>query len=71
MLISLSEYAALHGRDPSTIRQRVLRGLSPSAVKIGRNWCIDSEEPLEDTRIKSGKYIGWRKPSTGEGQVDT
>lgn len=61
MLISLQEYAQIHGRTPDTIRQRCQRGLSKSARKIGRNWVIDSEEPLIDNRVKSGKYKNWRK----------
>ena len=56
MLISLSEYAKLHGREQSTVRQRVLRGNFKTAVKIGRNWCIDSEEEYTDGRVVNGKY---------------
>lgn len=52
MLISIAEYAAMHGKHPDNIRQRILRG-NLSAVKIGRNWCIDSETPLIDKRTKS------------------
>lgn len=56
MLISLSEYAEKHGREQSTVRQKVLRGNFKTAVKIGRNWCIDSEEEYTDIRVTSGKY---------------
>lgn len=52
MLISIAEYAAKHDKHPDNIRQRILRGTLP-AVKIGRNWCIDSETPLTDKRTKS------------------
>ena len=51
-LISIAEYAAKVNRDPATIRQRILRGTLP-AIKIGRNWCIDSDTPLIDKRTKS------------------
>jgi hypothetical protein len=61
MLISLEEYAQLHGRASGTIRQRCIRGSFTSARKIGRNWVIDSEEPLIDNRVKNGKYKNWRK----------
>lgn len=60
MLISLEEYAQLHGRASGTIRQRCIRGSFTSARKIGHSWVIDSEEPLIDNRVKSGKYRGWR-----------
>ena len=59
MLISISEYAALHKKSPVTIRQRVQRGTLP-AVKIGRNWVIDSETPLTDSRVRAGSYKNWR-----------
>lgn len=58
MLISLAEYAAKHERTLATVRQRVLRGGFKTARKIGRNWVIDSDEPYEDGRVKSGKYVG-------------
>ena len=59
-MISLKEYAERHGRDPATFRQKALRGGFKTAQKIGRDWMIDEHEPLEDKRIKSGKYIGVR-----------
>lgn len=61
MLISLVEYAERHGKSPQTARQVAATGGFKTAQKIGRNWVIDSEEPWIDRRIKSGKYIGWRK----------
>ena len=57
MLISLTEYAAQHGKANSSARQMALRGGFKTAQKIGRNWVIDSDEPWPDHRIKSGKYI--------------
>lgn len=56
MLISLTEYAARHGKDPSSARRMALRGSFETAHKIGRNWAIDAAEPWPDHRIKSGKY---------------
>lgn len=52
-LISLAEYAAIHGRDPATVRQKALRGNFKTARKIGRNWLIDSEEEYIDGRKRS------------------
>jgi len=56
MLISLSEYAKIHGRVEASVRQKVLRGKFKTAIKIGRNWCIDSDEEYIDSRVTSGKY---------------
>lgn len=50
MLISLAEYALKHNRNPDTIRQKCSRGGFKTARKIGRNWVIDSEEPMTDLR---------------------
>ena len=51
-LISLYEYAKIHGRDPATVRQKALRGGFRTAKKIGRNWLIDKNEPYIDLRTK-------------------
>lgn len=52
MLISLAEYAKKNKRDPATVRQMVLRGGFKTAKKIGRNWCIEDDEPYPDHRKK-------------------
>ena len=59
-LISLVEYAKIHGLDTSTVRQRASRGSYRTARKIGRNWVIDKNEPHIDNRVKSGNFFGWR-----------
>jgi hypothetical protein len=51
-LISLVEYAKMHGKDESTVRQKALRGGFKTARKIGRNWVIDKREPYTDKRRK-------------------
>lgn len=53
MLISLTEYAIKHNRDPATVRQKVLRGGFQTAKKIGRNWVIEDSEPYEDHRKRN------------------
>lgn len=65
-MISLSEYAALHGKSPVSVRQMAQRGSFKTAVKIARNWIIDENEPYPDGRIKTGKYIDWRKDKRGQ-----
>ena len=62
MLISLPEYAARHGKDPSSARRMAMRGSFQTAQKIGRNWVIEDTEPWPDHRVKTGKYKNWRKP---------
>ena len=49
-LISLSEYAAKHGKDPATVRQKALRGVFRTARKMGRDWVIEEDEPYTDLR---------------------
>lgn len=49
-LISLKEYAEMHGVSPDNVRQKVLRGSFKTAQKIGRNWVIDKDEPYSDLR---------------------
>ena len=61
MLISLSKYAAAHGKAAISVRQKACRGGFRTAKKIGRNWVIDSDEPYSDRRIKSGKFKNFRK----------
>lgn len=63
MLISLAEYAAKHGKSAVAARKMAQRGGFATARKIGSNWVIDDADPWPDHRIKSGKYIGWRKPT--------
>lgn len=53
MLISLVEYAKIHGRDPATVRQMALRGGFQTARKIGRNWVIEDSEPYPDHRKRN------------------
>ena len=59
--IPLSEYAKQLGKNPVTARQRAARGAFKTAEKIGRDWFIDPNEPWNDNRLKSGKYVNWRK----------
>ena len=60
-LISLIQFAELHGITGASARRNAKNGKYKSARKIGRNWVIDKNEPIVDRRIKSGKYVGWRQ----------
>ena len=57
MLISLAEYAEIHGRDPATVRQMALRGGFQTARKIGRNWVIEDYEAYPDHRKKVERIV--------------
>lgn len=53
-LISIADYAELHGVKADTVRQKILRG-KLDAVKIGRNWCIARKTPYIDNRSSINK----------------
>lgn len=64
-MIPIAEYAKLIGKNPVNVRQKCQRGTLPGAVKIGRDWFIPKGTPYPDQRIKSGKYINFRKTTKG------
>ena len=59
-LIPLKDYAIRHGRNPANAVQKAHRGTFKTAVKMGRDWFIDEDEPYSDARITSGNYVGWK-----------
>jgi hypothetical protein len=61
-MITIKEYAERNGKSHEAARKMAGRGSFETAQKIGRDWLIDENEPWPDHRIKSGKYIDWRKP---------
>ena len=65
-MISLKEYAQRHGKNPTGLRYKAAQGRFKTAVKVGRDWIIDEDEPWEDRRVKNGKYIDWRKKYGGQ-----
>lgn len=50
MLIPIKEYAKIHGKDLSSVRQKCQRGGFSTAQKIGRDWFIDDSEDYSDRR---------------------
>ena len=61
-LASLTEYAKKHGKAASGVRRLAKEGRFKTAVKIGKTWIVDIDEPFpEDKRLKSGKYVDFRK----------
>ena len=49
-MITITQYAAMHGRAEVTARQMARRGGLRTARKQGRDWMVDSEEPYPDRR---------------------
>lgn len=63
MRIQLKDYAARHDRDVTWLRRMAAAGRFQTTEKIGRDWWIDSEEPLPE-RQKPGA-----KAATKEGDA--
>ena len=64
--LSVTEFAALHGKDPGNVRRLIQQGRIP-AQRIGNQWAIPANaQPPADRRVKSGKYKDWRKKGAQE-----
>lgn len=50
VMIRLTEYAKMHGKSGDAMRIKANRGNFKTAKKYGREWFINSEEPLVDLR---------------------
>ena len=62
--LSVTEWAKLHKKDPGNVRRLIQQGRLP-AEKVGNQWIIPADAlPPADKRIKSGKYVDFRKRST-------
>ena len=55
-MISIKEYAERNGMKHDNVRHKCQRGSYKTAVKLGRDWLIDENEPDVDRRVKSGAY---------------
>jgi hypothetical protein len=61
-LLSVKEFAEMHGKDGAWIRRLLLDGRL-QGTKVGNQWVIPADAELPaDGRVKSGKYRNWRKP---------
>ena len=60
-MITLKEYSERIGKERSIVYNKYKRGGFETAVKKGRDIWIDEDEPYIDNRVKTGKYVGWRK----------
>ena len=62
MYITLKQYAEMHGKQYSTIKDYAREGRLKTAVKVGHHWQVDSDEPYPaPLMIKDGRYSGWRQ----------
>jgi hypothetical protein len=60
-LISLNEYAKIHGIAQVTVRARAARGSYRTAHKIGNSWVIDKNETHVDHRRKGSPPMGLKQ----------
>lgn len=51
-ILTIKEYANLHGVTDATVRQKILRGNLPQAYKIGSTWAIPADTEYTDNRKK-------------------
>lgn len=57
---TVSQYAAILGKDSGNIRRMLING-KLIGEKVGNQWLIpETAEISEDKRIKSGQYRNWR-----------
>lgn len=56
MLITAKQYAKQEGITPEAVLKRIKRGRIP-AVKLGRDWLIDSDVTFKDRRSRKEKII--------------
>ena len=66
-LITVSEYARRHNRKPVSARTMAERGRFTTAVKLGKTWFIDSDEPYPDARRLDAKRTVGRSEKPGSG----
>lgn len=57
---TVSQYSAIFGKDSGNIRRMLING-TLEGEKVGNQWLIPkTAKPVEDRRLKSGKYRNWR-----------
>ena len=66
--LSVTEFAARHGKDPGNVRRLIQQGRIP-AQKVGKQWVIAADgEPPADKRVKSGQYKNWRRKDKADSE---
>lgn len=61
MMIPLAEYAKRLGIKRDTVYHKYQRGVLQTAVKMCGTVMIDEDEPYVDSRVKTGRYVDFRK----------
>ena len=57
---TVSQYSAIFEKDSGNIRRMLING-TLEGEKVGNQWLIPkTAKPVEDRRLKSGKYRNWR-----------
>lgn len=70
MLISLTDYAKIHGRSGDTVRRLAECGALQTAKKIGRNWVVDGDEEYPVKKRKTNKPMTVVSLFSGCGGMD-
>ena len=70
MLISLNDYAKIHGKSGDTVRRLAECGALQTAEKIGRNWVVDSDEEYPVKKRKANKPMTVVSLFSGCGGMD-
>ncbi|MCL2277190.1 MAG: DNA cytosine methyltransferase [Treponema sp.] len=70
MLVSLSEYAEIHGRSSDTLRRLAENGNLKTARKIGRNWVVNNKEVYPVKKRKSKETLSVLSLFSGCGGLD-
>ena len=66
--LSVTEFAARHGKDPGNVRRLIQQGRIP-AQKVGKQWVIAADvEPPADKRVKSGQYKNWHRKDKADSE---
>lgn len=60
---TVSEYSSITGKDVGNIRRLLIKG-DIQGEKLGNQWIIPKGTEYPDRRVKSGKYLAWRKKNS-------
>lgn len=60
--VTVQEIAKIWGVSPRTVQHMCVQEKRKGVAKFGRSWAIPKEaKKPTDNRMKSGKYVDWRK----------
>lgn len=65
-MLTIVEYRNKYGKSPYTIKNGIINGRFPDAVKRGGKWYIPDTGTVPDRRFRSGEYVGWRNKDSDE-----